>query len=106
MLLNDNNNLYIVASNYHWSGHSENIKVFDIEGNKIKEFISSNKTTYFIDSYYDKFKNKNYIITGNENYVKSYDYNNNKVCHKYYDNENRGYLSIIINNNNNDSKIN
>ena len=103
--LNDNNNLYIVASNYHWGGLSENIKVFDIEGNKIKEFICSNKTTYFIDSYYDKFKNKNYIITGNENYVKSYDFNNNKVYHKYCDNENRGHLSIIINNNNNDNIV-
>ena len=91
----DNNN-YIITSNCYWGGYSEYIKVFDFNGNKIKEICSSNERTYFIDNYYDNINKKNYIITGNENYVKSYDYNNNKLYHKYYEYDNRGHFSIEI----------
>jgi WD40 repeat protein len=93
--LTDNNN-YIITSNCYWGGYSEHIKVFDFNGNKIKEICNSNERTYFIDNFYDNIYKKNYIITGNENYVKSYDYNNNKLYHKYYEYDNRGHFSIEV----------
>ena len=49
-----------------------------------------------IKSYFDKKLNKNYILTSNENYLKSYDYLNNKIYHKYYDCENGTHNSFII----------
>jgi len=98
--LNDKNNNYILTSNCYWGGISEHIKVFDFNGNKIKEINNSNDKTYFIDNFYDNITHKHYIITGNENYVKSYDYEKNELYQKYYDNDNRGHFSIIISNNN------
>ena len=100
--LNDNNHLYILSSNNDNYIISESIKVFDIKGDKIRIINDSNDTTYFIDSYYDIKFHKNYIITGNEGYIKSYDYSENKIYHYYYDknkdnNENNGHFSLIIN---------
>ena len=43
----------------------------------MKEINYTNDSSYYIDTYYDKELLKNYIITGNEGYIISYDYNNN-----------------------------
>ena len=52
--------------------------------------------------YFDKNLNKNYIITGNNNDLTiSYDYDNNKIYNKYYENECIFYYSFI-----NDIRIN
>ena len=40
----------------------------------IKEINDSYESTKFITTYYDNKKNKNYIITGNKGYLKSYDF--------------------------------
>ena len=100
--LSENNNNYIITSNCNWAGDSEPIKIYDFNGNKIKEINNSNEKTYFIDTYYDKILNKYFIITGNFNYVKSYDYRKNVVYHKYNDsfnNDNKCHLSVIIKSN-------
>ena len=97
--LNDNNKTYIVTSN--WSlGNSEYIKVFDLKGNKVKKINNSNDKTFFIDSYYDNNLLKNYIITSNKGYIKSYDYNNNKIFHKYCDDNDDDHTNLIIYNKN------
>ena len=70
------------------------IKVFDFNGDKIKE-IKEQNNIYFIDTYYDKTLSKNYIIIGNECDIKTYDYNENKLYHKYEDIY--SHKSIIIN---------
>ena len=78
----------------------EPIKVYDFKAHKVKEIKDSNFKTYFIDTYYDKKLNKNFIITGNKEYIKSYDYTENKVYHIYDDKENKkkinGHTSVII----------
>ena len=51
-----------------------------------------------IDIYYDEILDKKYIITGNLNYIKSYDYNENELYFKYYDNGMGYHFSIIIHN--------
>ncbi len=55
--------------------------------------------TNFIDIYYDNILSKIYIITGNDGFIKSYDYAKNIIYHKYYDNDNNNnnHISIIIN---------
>ena len=93
--LNDNNNIYIVSSNFNYCIF-EPIKIFDLNGNEIKKLENSTEKIYFIDSYYDKILSKNFIFTGNIGYVKSYDYNENKIYHKYEDNHQRLHYTIII----------
>ena len=99
--LNNNNQLYILTSNCNMNGNSESFKVYNFNGNKIKEIEDSCCDTFFIDTYYDNKSSKNYIITGNYGFIKSYDYNENILYHKYCDNDDDyGHLSIVINNNN------
>ena len=97
--LKDNNQNYIVSSSLDWNNNIEPVKIFDFEGNKIKEIKDSNDKTMFIDTFYDKKMNKNFIITCNENYIKSYDYTINELYHKYYDNENGTHNHFIIKSN-------
>jgi len=92
--LKDNNENYIISSNRHWT-NNEYIKVFDFNGNKIKEINGSNDVTFFIDVYYEDMI---YIITGNENYVKSLNYNKNEIYHIYNDKSKSFHRSIVVNN--------
>ena len=95
--LNDNNINYIITSNATKKGESEYIKVFDFNGRKIKEINKSNRNTVFIDTYYDDIIRKTYILTGNLDYVKSFDYNKNELYHKYCEKKNnKCHGSIII----------
>lgn len=90
----DNENIYIVSSNYKFGP----IKIFDFNKQKIKEMNYSNDGIYFIDCYYDKKLAKKFIITGNDNYIKSYDYENNNIYHIYLDdNIKENHISFIIN---------
>ena len=50
--LNDNNQIYIITSNFNNYG-CESIKIFNLNKKKIKEIKDSNYSTYFIDSYFD-----------------------------------------------------
>jgi len=104
-ILNDNNNNYIITSNNN-DQKCENIKIFDFNGNKIKEINNSNNSTNFIDIYYDNKLFKNYILTGNKGYIKSYDYNKNEIYKKYSDNDDdKDHFCIIINESKKEIKI-
>ena len=95
--LNNNNQHYIITSNDNLY-FSEYIKVFDFQGNKIKEIDDFNFNTFYIDSYYDKKNSVTYIVTSNFGYVKSYDFNKSKIYHKYfYEDDNGRHFNIIIN---------
>ena len=95
--LNDNNKNYIITSNDDCKRNPESIAIFDFKGKKLKEIKDSNYDTYYIDTYYDNKLSKNFIITGNDGYVKSYDYNSNRTYFKYCDYDNKAHLSIKIN---------
>ena len=75
--INDKNNLYIATSVYNFEnfGHGicDPIKIFSINGTKIKEINNSNESTYTVDCYYDKKVSKIYLLTNNDYYIKSYD---------------------------------
>ena len=94
-LHDDSNNLFIITSNFYYIS-SELIKVYDFDGKKIKEMNESNEKVIFMESYYDDNYSKSYIIISNHEYVKSYDYNNNSLYHKYNDNIKRLHFSLII----------
>ena len=100
-LLNEKDNIYIISSNCNMFGETEKIKVFDLEKNIIKEINDSDEKIYFIDSYYDKQNDKLYLLTGNMNYIKSYDYNQNNLFNRYFENESGVHISIITNFQNN-----
>ena len=98
--LNDKNQIYILTSNFvpTKKGIAGPIKIYNLEGNEIKELNGYSFRTYFIDIYYDKKLSKNFIITGNAGYVISYDYDEEKIYHKYMEGTNiRGHFSIVMN---------
>ena len=105
-LNNNNNNIYLVMGNFdkNW-WKSDPIKIFDLYGNLHKEIYDSNSDIYFIDYFYDNNESKRYIITGNFGYIKSYDYNLNKIYYKYDDKDIWGHKNIIIYNDKNIAKI-
>ena len=100
--LNDNDNCYIISSNgcnrqFYMNIHNfEPMKVYKFNGEKIKELKNTNDCTFFIETYFDDKLSKNFIITGNYNYIKSYDYDKNEVYHKYFENNNGIHPSVII----------
>ena len=83
--LNDKNQYYIIVSNTNSIDSKNPIIVFDLNGKKIKEINNSCNKTYFIDSFYDEIFSTNYMITGNDGYVKSFDHNKNILYHTYTD---------------------
>ena len=97
--LEDFNQIYIVTSKsgFHYELNPDRIKIFDLYGEKIKEINDSEKDqTVFIDIYYDKKLSKIYIITGNDSWITSYDYNINKKYRKYHDKDKITHNNIII----------
>jgi WD40 repeat protein len=87
---------FVAASKNNFPGDSENIKIFDFNGNKTSELSNSNDNIIFIDTYYDNKLSTNFIITGNIGFVKSYNYNEDKVYHKYNDGGNAFHRNINI----------
>ena len=94
--LNYQNKKYIITSNLDWKHIPEPIKIFDFNGIKIKEINNSNNNTLFIDTFYDYKSSKIYIIASSENYIKSYDYNDNKLYKIYYESNNGNHKSFIL----------
>jgi len=111
-LLYHNNQYYIITSNDNYF-NSECIKVYDFDGNKISEIKGSNERTFFIEIYHDEKLYTNYIISGNNGYIKSYDYFDKNIYHKYYDknyyndiDDNfEAHDSVVINSNNESVKM-
>jgi len=98
--LNNNEYNYIISINYISTSNNSSslykINTIDFNGKIIQEMTDYNNRTFFIDSFYDKELKINYIITGNEGYSKSYNFQENKMYHQYFEKDNRGHHSIII----------
>ena len=93
-LFEDKNNNYIVVGNYN---HNNNfIKVYNLDGNTSKIMNNNETEVYFVCVYCDK-SNKNYIISGNLNNIKSFDYDSGKLYKEYNQSyPNGAHNSIII----------
>ena len=96
-LKNGDDQCYIVTCNSNYTVGTENIKVFNLKGEKVKEINNSNEDSLYIDAYYEKELGKAYIIVCTKNYIKAYDYYENKLHHKYYENNNGHHFSAFIN---------
>ena len=83
--LKDDNQCYIViGKTISINDKQEYITIYDLKWEKIKEINDSqNDYPFYINNFYDNTFNKNYIITRNSDYIKSYDYNENKEYHIY-----------------------
>ena len=103
--LYDNNQNYIITSCYNIYDQGDLVKVFNLKGILIKKFNNSSGTTIFIESYFNNRLSKNYIIANNKGYIKSFDYNKNELYNIYFDENNKFYRSIIINERNEEEKI-
>ena len=77
----------------------EPMKIYNFRGEKLKEIEQSNDCTFFVDTYYDVKLSKNFIITGNYNYIKTYDFDKNEIYHKYFENNNGIHPNVIIKHN-------
>lgn len=93
--LNLDNKIYVLSSNCY--AVQKSIKVFDLDGNNIKQFNNTDADIFFIDCYYDKKKSKNYILTGNLYVSKSFDYDENELYHEYNDNTQDFHYSLVMN---------
>ena len=95
-LLNNKNRLYVIASNNNNLGNPELMRCYDLKGNKIKEINNSNDDTFYMDTYYEPRLDKNYIITGNNKHVKSFDYSENIIYLKYCESVRYDHSSVIV----------
>ena len=78
-----------------------NLKVFDMNGKKIKEFPKSEHYDYYFESYFDKKTSKNYCLYCGTEFLESYDCNKVKLFNKYtksMENNNTYYHFVIYDN--------
>ena len=96
--LNEDQHIYILTGNHRFNGKkAAPIKVYDLNGNKIKDIKDSNDNSFFISIYYDDNLNKKFILAGFPEYVKAYDYKKNMVYRTYKDIYNGFNRNVIIN---------
>lgn len=89
--LNKQNNYYFVTSNFEESKFADSIKVYDYDKKIYKIINGSEFNVSFIKVFYTN--EETYIISCNEENIKSYNYNQNKLFLKYQDLS--SYLKII-----------
>ena len=73
--------------------------IFNLKDKKTNEIKDSFDNTVVVNCFYDKKTLKNYVITGNYGYIKSFDFENNKLYFKYseyFNNDNNYYYYSIL----------
>jgi len=99
----ENNNIFILTSNYNFFKKKEPIKLFNLKKEKIFE-IKIDLSIIYIDCYYENDYNDIFIIINGQNKIFSYDYTNKKIYNKYGKNK-CSYFSIFVQDNKKDSKL-
>ena len=82
--LNKPNNFYFVTTNWEESKFADSIRIYDYEKNIIKTINNSEFNVFLIKVLYNY--DETYLITCNEDNIKSYNYNKNELFHRYNDN--------------------
>ena len=99
--LDDNNQIFIITSHNSNFVTPEYIKVYDLNGKKIKDLNDSRESTNYIYCFYDDKLSKNFIIRGKNGNLNSYDYKEDKRYKDYYDEDaglmNNRYIHFVIN---------
>ena len=94
-----NEKIHFVTCHYKITNDPQPVKVFDLYGNLVREIKDSYIKTYYIDNYYDKKVSKNYILICINEEVRSYDFEEDKIYHRYI-NDYKKYDPLVITNNN------
>ena len=76
-----NNKNYILTVNFN----SEPLKIYNFEGINIRNINNNDDKSYIIDTIYNSYQNKHFIIVGNENFIISYYFENGEIYKKYFD---------------------
>ena len=94
--LNDNGKNYLITKAPRKKYEQDKyIKVYDLKGNQIKIMDKDYNNAYFIETFYDKNLDTNYIITNDYWDIKSYDFKQDKLYHKYnYSGFNKGNFIV------------
>ena len=95
--ISEKRSIYIITSHYKFSPPPEPIKVFSLKGRKKMNIEKSNFSTGLIDTYYDKKLEKIFIISGNYNFVRVYDFEENALYRKFNDHDLKYHDSVVIN---------
>ena len=106
--VNDKDNIYLIPGNYKYKIRNEYqkelLKVFNLEGEIIKEIKNSYIQALSIESYFDNASSTNYIVIGSRGGAVSYDFDTNECYHEYrnYDND---WTNLIFEKNYNNYSI-
>ena len=96
--------IYIITSS---DSQKDEIKIFSFDGYNIGNIHGSKEDkSYFLDVYFDENRKTNYIISGNNKNVKSYNFSKREIYKKYEDKSNNDHMSVKIYENKKDEKIN
>lgn len=101
----DKDETFIATSNSNYGVGTENVKIYNLNGEVSKAIKNSNEDTLFVCTYYEEDQNKTYIIVSCKSYIKSYDYNDNKLLHKYYEKNIGLHFSIKVEKSNGTVKL-
>ena len=76
------------------------IKIYDFNKNKVKDLQGYDTMTIdFMDTYYDRLLNRYYIIICCNYNFQSYDFEEDKILHEYFDGDDSIHYSGIVDNN-------
>ena len=81
---------YIISINYD----KEFLKIYDFEGKIVNKIDGSQDKSYLVDTFFNSYQKKYYIIVGNDNYIVSYFFETRTIYKKYYD---QGSTSMHMN---------
>ena len=74
-------NNYIITINFN----SEPLKIFDFKGINIRNIDNNEDKSYIVDTFFNSYQKKYYIVVGNENYIISYCFEDGLIYKKYHD---------------------
>ena len=76
------------------------IKIYDFNKNKVKDLQGYDTVTIdFMDTYYDRLLNRYYIIICCNYNFQSYDFEEDKILHEYFDGDDSIHYSGVVDNN-------
>jgi hypothetical protein len=90
------NEYFIITSNDNYF-KPDYIKVYDLKGNIKQEIKNSNENTFCVKTFNDESNSKTFIIAMIKNdFIKSYDFDNNTLYKKYSEKGIEGYSNMEI----------
>lgn len=93
LLCDSNNGENFVIS----SAPNEYMKIWNMNGDFVRNMGQNDESTYFIDVYYDNQKNNIYVLNANSSDVKSYTFSDKSLYKKYKGTPEKWHMSALVN---------